>query len=420
MTQQHSPTKQVWRTVVTIALCLMVYFALVLLQSKAPRVFLYLVAEDWWGEYATAVAYLTACGILVSALYLAPSRRTPGYLLMAFGFFFIGMEEISWAQRLLGIETPHVLSQINYQSEINFHNSVRVDFMTWFCYGLIGWIFVLPLVTSRSRTVARWVAALGIPGVRLSLVPPFVLALVFLLWNRLENDELGELVLSVAFVNWAVDVYVQARGESRRRPLSMWVVASAVAALITGVTAALVAAGADANNYRYSVRYSAMVAYPSAGYYDQAGVLFRHMISEPHPIYEDALYEYGLFLNRIRHPEAGRVLQTFLAQKYRAAGEDVHDDEHRRAGVVFKLLNDRASADRAFRRALEKATQRLQQAPPQSKAGPLFSLSKTYFEMGDFGLALQHADEARRLSQGGRDKLTLQGWMEDIKRASAR
>lgn len=418
---QHSPTGENSRTVITIAVCVVTYVTLVLLQNQAPLVFLYLVAEDWWGEYATAVAYLIACAMLLSAIYIAPDRRTPGHFLIAFGFFFIGMEEISWGQRLLGIETPHIVSQINYQSEINFHNSIAVDFMTWFCYGLIVWIFVLPLVRSRSRTVARWVTVLGIPGVRLALVPPFVLALVFLLWNRVENDELGELVLSFAFVNWAADIYLTVRRESpRRRPVSPWGFALGIVALIGGVTAALVAAAADTNNYRYSVRYSATVAYPAAGYYEQAGVLFRHMISEPHPIYDDALYEYAMLLSRIRHPDTDEALKSFLQQRYRGATDDLHDDEHRRAGVAFKLLNDHDNAHRAFQRALERATLRLEKAPPQSKSGPLFSMAKTYFEMGEVGLALKHADEARRLSQSGRDKLTLQGWMENIEHASAR
>jgi hypothetical protein len=36
--------------------------------------------------------------------------------------FVIGMEEISWRQRIFKIETPSVLETHNWKGEINFHN----------------------------------------------------------------------------------------------------------------------------------------------------------------------------------------------------------------------------------------------------------------------------------------------------------
>ena len=410
---QHRPERELRRSAVTAGLCVLLYFAILLLQNQAPLTFLYLVAEDWWGEYGTAVAYLTAGGLVLAAMKLAPHRRTAGHLVMALGFFFIAMEEISWAQRLLGIRTPHVVSQFNYQSEINLHNSVPVDFMTWFCYGVIAWL-ALSLVASLNGTVARFMHALGVPAVRWSRVPPFVLALMFLLPGRLEHDEIGELILAFAFLYWAAGAYLVAHNESPRRRIAPLVFAGAVVVLVAGVTAALVAVGADEDSYRFSVRHSAMVAFPSEGYYEQAAMLFRHMISRPgNPMYDDALFEYAMFLNRIQHPDARTVLQQFLQQRYGSPGDDVHDDEHRRAGVAFKLLDDQENARRAFQRALDGATRRLQRAPQQSKSGPLFSLAKTYLELGEVGLALKHAHEARDLAQSSRDRFTIQDWVEN-------
>lgn len=416
MTEPPS-SRDLRRTLLTAALCGLAFLAAFLLQRHAPLTFIYLVAEDWWGEYATAVAYLTACGLLLAAMSVAPPRRNPGHLLMAFGFFFIGMEEISWAQRLLGISTPHVVAQFNYQLEINVHNSIPFPFMQWFCVGVLAWMFALPLLSARSRRVAGWVAALGIPGVSLPQMPPFVLAVLVLLFDPfVEADEIGELMLALAFVAWAAGLYLEAEGQSDRRRISPLALSASVTMLIAGLTAVLVAFGSDRDIYRHAVRYSGVVSYPARGDHDQAAVLFRHMIdAPPNPIYEDALFEYGVLLKRIDHADADAVLSRFVQQRYRLNGDnDLHDEEHRRAGIVFRLLDEPGEAGRAFQRALERALQRLQQAPKESRSGPLYSIARTYLEMGDPGLALKYGREALEQAWDARDRLTIQAWIENV------
>lgn len=44
------------------------------------------------------------------------------YLLFAAGAFFVGMEEISWGQRILGFQEPEFWTKHNVQSEFTFHN----------------------------------------------------------------------------------------------------------------------------------------------------------------------------------------------------------------------------------------------------------------------------------------------------------
>ena len=406
------------RAILTSGFCLLLFLGIVLLQNRAPLIFMYLVAEDWYGEYATCVAYLTACGLLIAGMNIAPHLRTYGHFVMALGFFFIGMEEISWAQRLVGIRTPHVVAQVNYQSEINLHNTVNVEFMTIFCYGLIVWMFLVPLLRSRNGKVARWLAAFGIPDITLAQTPPFVLAVIILLFDPLVNGEVGELVLGLAFVYWAAETYLKARGERRRRVSSL-AFAACLVVLITGLTAVLVVVGGDLNSYRRRLRHSAIVAYPSHGYNDQAATLFKHMINEPpNPIYQDALFEYGLFLKRTQSPEADAVLERFLHERYRlTSGSHVLPDDHRRAGVAFKLLNDQENAAQAFRRALDIDVQRLERAQKQSERSPaMFSMARTYFELGEFRLALKHANDARELAQSSRDRLRIQEWVESIER----
>ena len=44
------------------------------------------------------------------------------YVFVALGTFFVAGEEISWGQRVFGLETPASLETINHQGELNVHN----------------------------------------------------------------------------------------------------------------------------------------------------------------------------------------------------------------------------------------------------------------------------------------------------------
>ena len=44
------------------------------------------------------------------------------YSFLAIGLLVIGMEEISWGQRIFNMDTPSVLETHNVKGELNFHN----------------------------------------------------------------------------------------------------------------------------------------------------------------------------------------------------------------------------------------------------------------------------------------------------------
>jgi hypothetical protein len=44
------------------------------------------------------------------------------YGILAIGMFVVAMEEISWGQRQLGLETPDIIKDINSKEEFNLHN----------------------------------------------------------------------------------------------------------------------------------------------------------------------------------------------------------------------------------------------------------------------------------------------------------
>jgi len=106
-------------------------YAVFLLDGQTVR---RLTREDGLVETVGALCFLGASALFLMA-YVCSGDRTlsiPGsvrrrsrnlfYLAFSLVFMFGFLEEISWGQRLLGIETPGVLARGNQQNEINFHN----------------------------------------------------------------------------------------------------------------------------------------------------------------------------------------------------------------------------------------------------------------------------------------------------------
>lgn len=93
------------------------------------------VQEDSTAEWLTAGFYLLAVPF---ALFLAWRFFRAGQgvhallvAVLAGAMFFVGMEEISWGQRVLGIETPRALAEINLQEEANLHNLAAPELLQW-------------------------------------------------------------------------------------------------------------------------------------------------------------------------------------------------------------------------------------------------------------------------------------------------
>lgn len=81
------------------------------------------IKEDSYIEYITAF-FLLITSVLCFYKATQEEERLPQMLLFACSFllFFGFGEEISWAQRIIGFETPDNLEKINAQQEFNLHN----------------------------------------------------------------------------------------------------------------------------------------------------------------------------------------------------------------------------------------------------------------------------------------------------------
>jgi hypothetical protein len=188
-----------------IALVPVVYFL-------APVTYVRLIDEDNWGEFSTSAAFLIAAA-LFAICYRAhrASRGRYWYLLLALAGFFVGMEEISWGQRILGLETPEVLARINLQNETTLHNIDWLNPNTVTTYRTLGVLcillgFLVPLAAARTTRIACLVKRLGVPLPNLYLSPLFLATGYFLGWATLVDAwELGELFLGLSIVAMAAD-----------------------------------------------------------------------------------------------------------------------------------------------------------------------------------------------------------------------
>lgn len=174
--------------------------------------------EDGPIESFTAVAFLASA----IAFAAAATRRDDSALgrahrlwlwAAAVGAFLCFGEEISWGQRLLGIETPRPFLELNAQRELNVHNLQGVQPLKYtvlvagISLALIGAFAVRTLAPARA--LAR---TLKVPVPALADLS-WLVASIFLLRNlanclamaeRNDAQELGELFLALGVCAFAV------------------------------------------------------------------------------------------------------------------------------------------------------------------------------------------------------------------------
>jgi hypothetical protein len=162
--------------------------------------FRFITSEDRLLEWSQFAAYAATVPV---ALFVALRLRRNGarlgagvFLLLAVGALLVAGEEISWGQRIFGVETPENLRALNRQGEIGVHNVSSVEhvlivgFMLAGLYGsLVPWLALRrPLVKER----------LGL------FVPPLYLTSFFFVvfLHRLARLALPALESDTAFVKF--------------------------------------------------------------------------------------------------------------------------------------------------------------------------------------------------------------------------
>ncbi len=163
--------------------------------------------EDGAIEWFTVVALLIA--MVISARRVIVLRREKGIaflvmtsLLTLFCLFGAG-EEISWGQRIFGLETPEYFSERNAQGEIGFHNfrfewngeTVKINklvFGTGLAFMLLLYLAVFTPIYRKQKGFQRFVNNLAVPMPKNYHIIGYV-AIVVIVELLMEHSKKGEL-----------------------------------------------------------------------------------------------------------------------------------------------------------------------------------------------------------------------------------
>lgn len=189
--------------------------------------------EDGPFEYVTALAFF-ACSLIAIRFLLKLKKMTPNgwkrtlliglFAVIAIGNFVVAGEEISWGQRLLGLETPESWAQVNTQGEITLHNHEKIlqyVYQTYFlisAYCAFAWLVVkaVSLVTkTKSWKTSPWLKLL-VPSWYLL---PYFLPTLFYTTGRFtigwsyyglgQWEETTEMILSLGLLFFMLDLWRQ-------------------------------------------------------------------------------------------------------------------------------------------------------------------------------------------------------------------
>lgn len=127
------------------------------------------------------------------------------------------LEEISWFQRVLGVESSDFFRQHNRQGETNIHNLALGDASLHktvlvkliFSIGILHNL-VLPLVARSRPAVRRWVESIGLYLPPLSAALPYLLLVLLsqILIDHPRKGELGEMFGAVHYLSTVFTAYL--------------------------------------------------------------------------------------------------------------------------------------------------------------------------------------------------------------------
>ena len=103
------------------------------------------------------------------------TKRNIFFLLLGIIFFLAFGEEISWGQRIFGMQTPDLLKEVNYKEEINIHNlkilwlgDVRIINMLFLLFWMI-YCLIIPMLNLFSKNIFRFFRLINLPIVPISI-----------------------------------------------------------------------------------------------------------------------------------------------------------------------------------------------------------------------------------------------------------
>ncbi len=120
--------------------------------------------EDGITENLTALFYIFSCfiSLKISVSFYKEKFKLSSlpYLALAIVFFFIGMEEISWGQRILDLPTPEYFAKFNKQDELTIHNlesfPIHALYIIVGLYGGLARFFVPSSIKRNYKSIVNY------------------------------------------------------------------------------------------------------------------------------------------------------------------------------------------------------------------------------------------------------------------------
>lgn len=167
-----------WAAVAFLVLPLAGVPVLVVIRALSVDAFGWVFDDDRIVEWAQ---FFFFAGAAIASAWIAAHRLRNGhrwqallFALAALAMVFVAGEEIAWGQRLLGLQTPEQLREINLQEELTVHNiSGVLQFFNVALFLTSAWAMVAEPVARRLHLGRRWAEADWL------FAPPLFLAAAF-------------------------------------------------------------------------------------------------------------------------------------------------------------------------------------------------------------------------------------------------
>jgi hypothetical protein len=168
---------------------LLLSIAGVLMFLASPQRFYFLAMEDHVVEALSAVAAFAAGAVFLRAAWVLGRHRRGNRLLAtaalaaAVVLILLGLEEISWFQRILVVPTPDWM-QANQQAETNLHNFATDVMENVYYTGAFVLLVAAPFVQDRTGLFSAWTpAAFFVPSRNVLFAAAIAFAWNYDMWN---------------------------------------------------------------------------------------------------------------------------------------------------------------------------------------------------------------------------------------------
>lgn len=181
------------------------------LGTKGQDAFNTLVYEDGPVENLTALFLFATSAVCLFRVFKYRKSGRPLWVIttavLAFLFFFAGGEEISWGQRIFGIESGEFFLEKNKQAETNLHNLIvggkdlnKLIFSQLIFVVLIIYFVFSRLLVWKVAFLRRLVNNFRVPLPRIKYIVVMLTATLLILSIQLvKESELHELSFALVF-----------------------------------------------------------------------------------------------------------------------------------------------------------------------------------------------------------------------------